>query len=95
MEDNSGAKRLVESRFRFYINLLYVGGLPTFKPSVSKLYQVYSIFCYISVYTKLIAMMLEICFHTQDLDHIMDIAMLLLLFLGTTFVQFYLRYCRY
>jgi hypothetical protein len=91
MEGNYGAKNLAESRFRFFINLLKIGGVPLLNQSVSRLYRVYCILCYIAEYTTLVAMMLEICFRTEDLDHSMDVAMVLMLFLGITFVQFYFR----
>lgn len=91
MESKYGAERIADSRFRFFINLLKIGGVSILNPSVSRLYRVYCILCHIAEYITLVAMVLEICFRTQDLDHSMDVAMVLILFLGITFVQFYFR----
>lgn len=91
MEDSFGAERKAESRFRFFINLFKVGGVSILDESVSKSYRVYSVMCYVAEFSTLVAMILEICFRTEDLDHSMDVAMLLMLFLGVTFVQFYFR----
>ena len=91
MEGSFGPKRLAESRFRFFINLLKIGGVFILDRSVSRSYHMYSVLCYVSECSTLVAMVLEICFRTEDLDHSMDVAMLLMLFLGITFVQFYFR----
>ena len=91
MEGSFGAERLAERRFRFFINLLKISGVSVLDPSVSRSYRVYSVLFYVFEYSTLIAMILEICFHTEDLDHSMEVAMVLMLFLGITFVQFYFR----
>jgi len=91
MEDSFGAERRAENRFRFFINLLKIGGVSVLDTSVSRSYRVYSVLCYVAEYSTMIAMILEICFPTEDLDHSMDVAMVLMLFLGITFVQFYFR----
>jgi len=91
MEGSFGAERLAESRFRFFINLLKIGGVSVLDPSVSRSYRVYYVLCYVAEYSTLVAMILEICFRTEDLDHSMEVAMVLMLFLGISFVQFYFR----
>lgn len=91
MEGSFGAERLAENRFRFFINLFKVGGVSILVSSVSRSYRVYSALCYFAEYSTLVAMILEICFRTEDLDHSMEGAMVLMLFLGLTFVQFYFR----
>ena len=91
MEGSFGAERLAERRFRFFINLLKIGGVSLLDPSVSRSYCVYYVLCYVFEYSTLIAMILEICFRTEDLDHWMEVAMVLMLFLGATFVQLYFR----
>lgn len=91
MESTSGPKSLAQSRFRSVINLIKIGGVPILNPSVSRLYRMYCVLCYIAEYTTLIAMMLEVCLHTEDFDHSMDAAMVLMLFLGISFVKFYIR----
>ena len=91
MEGSFGDERLAKSRFRFFINLSKIGGVSILDPSVSRSYRVYSVLCYVAEYSTLVGMFLEICFHTDDLDHWMDAAMVLMLFLGITFVQFYFR----
>ena len=92
MESSLGAERLVESRFRFFINLLKIGGVSVLDSSVSRSYRAYCVLCYVAEYTTLIAMILEICLRPEDLDNSMDVAMVLMLFLGISFVQFYFRY---
>jgi energy-converting hydrogenase Eha subunit F len=91
MEGSFGAERHAESRFRFFINLFKIGGVSILDPSASKWHRVYCVLCYVAEYSTLIGLILEICFRTEDLDHSMDVAMLLMLFLGATFVQSYFR----
>jgi hypothetical protein len=91
MEGSFGSERLAERRFRFFLNLLKIAGVSVLNPSVSRSYCVYSVLFYVFEYSTLIAMILEICFRTEDLDHSMEVAMVLMLFLGITFVQFYFR----
>jgi hypothetical protein len=91
MEGSFGDERLARSRFRFFLNLLKLGGVSRLDPSVSRSYRVYSLLCNVAEYSTLVGMFLEVCFRTEDLDHWMDAAMILMLFLGVTFVQFYFR----
>jgi hypothetical protein len=87
MESNFRA----ESRFRYYNNYFYIGGVPLFKTSVSNLYHVFTLFCYICSYSTLLAMFMNIYHHIEDLDEVMYVAMLLILFSAENCTQLYLR----
>jgi hypothetical protein len=91
MKSSFGAERLAESRFRFFINLLKEACISILDPTVSISYRVYCVLCYVAEYSTLVAMILEIYFRAEDFDHSMEVAMILMLFLGITFVQFYFR----
>jgi hypothetical protein len=87
MENNFRA----ENRFRYYNYYFYIGGVPLFKPSVSNFYHVFILFCYICSYSTLIAMFMNIYHHIEDLDEVMYVAMLLILFSAESCTQLYLR----
>jgi Na+-translocating ferredoxin:NAD+ oxidoreductase RnfD subunit len=87
MENKSSA----ESRFRFYQYFFYVGGVPLFYSILSHFYRVYSFLCYVCFYTTIIAMFMDIYHHLDDMDHILDTAMLFTVFMCESYTLMYFR----
>jgi hypothetical protein len=87
MESNFRA----ESRFRYYHYYFYIGGVPLFNTSVSIFYHVFVIFSNVCAYSTIIAMFMDLYHHIEDLDEVMYVAMLLILFTAQSCTQLYLR----
>jgi hypothetical protein len=87
MESNSRA----ESRFSFYHSYFYIGGVPLFNTAPSILYHVFALFCYLCGYSTILAMFIDLYHHIEDLDDVMDAALLLILFYSASCTQLYFR----
>jgi hypothetical protein len=85
MENNS----LTKSRFRFYHYCFCKGGVPLLSCPVSNVYYVLRSFCYVFTCTTLLLMFMEIYHHAEDIDFIMDVAMLFILLLSSGCMQLY------
>jgi len=80
-----------ESRFRFYHYCFYIAGIPLFKSTISNLYRVLSLLCYVCTFTTLSAMFLDMYYHRENRDHVIDVSMLFTLLFGAFCTQLYLR----
>jgi hypothetical protein len=87
MESNFRA----ESRFRYYNYYFYIGGVPLFNTSASIFYHVFVLSCYVCAYSTILAFLMEIYHHMEDLDGVMNVAMMLLMFGSASCAQLYFR----
>jgi hypothetical protein len=86
-----GSNFHAESRFRYYNNYFYIGGVPLFNTSVSILYYLFVVFCSVCAYSTIVAMFMNIYHHIEDLDEVMDSAMFFIISSADSCVQLYFR----
>jgi hypothetical protein len=87
MENNSRA----ESRFRFYHYCFYIAGIPLFNSTISNIYRVLSLLGYVCTFITIFAMFLDMYYHRENRDHVIDVSMLFTLYSGSLCTQLYLR----
>jgi hypothetical protein len=87
MESNFRA----ESRFLFYHNYFYLGGVPLFNTSLTKLYHIFIAISYICAYSTFFAMFMYIYYHIEDLDEVMDVAVFFIISSAESCTQLYFR----
>jgi hypothetical protein len=86
-----GSNFHAENRFRYYHYYFYIGGVLLFKPSVSILYHMFVVFCYLCAYSTIFAMFMNMYHHTEDLDEVMDSAMFFIISSAECCIQLYFR----
>jgi hypothetical protein len=80
-----------ENRLRYYIYCFYIGGIPLFNKTSSILYHMFVLFCYACAYSTIIALFMAIYHHRDDLDNVINVSMLFLVFLSGSCTQLYFR----
>jgi hypothetical protein len=81
----------LEGRFRYYNYIFYIGGVPLFNTSASMFYNIFVSLCYACAYSMILAFVMGIYHHREDLDRAMNVAMLLPLFSYASCAQLYFR----
>jgi hypothetical protein len=81
----------LESRFRYYNYFFYIGGVPLFNASATVFYHIFVLLCYACAYSTILAFIMALYHHREDLDNAMNITMILLLFSSASCAQLYFR----
>jgi hypothetical protein len=81
----------LESRFRYYNYIFYIGGVTLFNTSASIFYHLFNLLCCACAYSTIVALFMALYHQRQDLDNAMNVVMLLLLFSSASCAQLYFR----
>jgi hypothetical protein len=81
----------VESRLRYYIYCFYIGGVPLFNMKTSIFYNIFILFCAMCAYSMLLGSSVAIYKNRKDLDNVMIVSAIFLVFLSGSFTQSYFR----
>jgi hypothetical protein len=81
----------LESRFRYYKYIFYIGGVPLFNSSTSIFYHMFALLCYACAYSTILAFCMALYHHRDDLDSAMNVVFLLLPFSSASCAQLYFR----
>jgi hypothetical protein len=82
----------LESRFRYYNYIFYIGGVPVFNSSTSIFYNIFVSFCYACAYSTILVLSMAMYHHRGHMDNAMNESVLLLVFSSASCAQLYFRW---
>jgi hypothetical protein len=91
---NFNLSEKTEQRFGTYFSIYRIAGVAILPPTHPRIYMIYALCVSICAYTTLLAMLLDILQHTDDLQYCMSGIQAVTAIISSLWIRQFIRYCR-